>query len=111
MMPPVKISTLRVSRGWIVDWLAARAMAPAKTSLAGLRSTCAHHAATSSVLIQQWLHSVMKPVTQSEMDTRNQASRQAEHIPNSWISGCTERVALHLELLRRGRWRRRHDAL
>jgi hypothetical protein len=39
------ISTLRVSRGWMVDWLAARAMAPANTSLAGLRSTYTPHAA------------------------------------------------------------------
>lgn len=33
--------TLSVSRGWMVDWLAARAIAPASTSLAGFRSTCA----------------------------------------------------------------------
>ncbi len=30
------ILTLRVSIGWMVDWLAARAMAPATTSVAGL---------------------------------------------------------------------------
>ncbi len=30
---------LRVSSGWMVDWLAARAMAPASTSLAGFKST------------------------------------------------------------------------
>lgn len=34
--PPACIRTFIVSSGWIVDWLAARATAPATTSCAGL---------------------------------------------------------------------------
>lgn len=37
---PCCMRTFRVSRGWMVPWEAARATAPASTSLAGLVSTC-----------------------------------------------------------------------